>query len=152
MIGLYCPVPWPRTPNERRGLPFGDASALLFALSPSPLLLTAAPAHAGPCLRCDGERGLSMGGDEVLPALWIAPDLATGRCVPCHTFGDVAKLSGSTEPFAIDALQLWDLTPLDEDDEGDEGTAAIEKASVLTARRADAMMLPFRTSMMLRVE
>ena len=35
---------------------------------------------------------------------------------------------------------------------GQAPLAAIEAASVLNTRRADAMMLPFRTSMMLRVE
>jgi hypothetical protein len=90
---------------------------------------------------------------QVLPALSISPDLATGRCLPDHTFGDLSRLVASTAPFAIGSLTLWDLTPPDADDEAAAAKAAlVAEASVLTARRADALMLPFRASVMTRVE
>ena len=43
---------------------------------------------------------------QVLPALSISTDLATGRCLPDHTFGDLSHLASTTEPFAIGRLQL----------------------------------------------
>ena len=172
MVGAFCPVPWPRTPNERPKVPFGDATARLFALAPARRVYAPAaddelPARGAPSqapassssssarghFRCDGERGLSIGGDDVLPAVSVSTDLATGRVLPCRAFGTLAGLAPSTEPFAIARAALWDLTPPEDDDEGSAaGKAAIDEASVLTARRADAMMLPFRTSMMMRVE
>ena len=78
--------------------------------------------------------------------------LAIGRCLPDHTFGDLSTFSGSTEEFAIELVQLFDLTPPADESAQGAAEAWIEQASVLTARRADAMMLPFRTSMLLRVE
>ena len=152
VFGAYCPAVWPRTPNERRNATFGDATTTLFSLSPSRKLYPAGGGHAQ-YFACDGERGISIGGDRELPAVSIAPDLSSGRCLPCLTFGNTAQLAASTDPFRIGLVQLWDLTPPDdEEDEAAAGTAAIRQSSVLTARRADAMMLPFRTSMMLRVE
>ena len=149
LFGAFCPAPWPRAPNARpQCLDFGDESSFLFALSPRQRVCRA---KGRPWFRCDGERGLSVGGDALLPALSISTDLATGRCVPCHTFGDLSELVSGTDEFAIGLLQLWDLTPPD-DEEAVAGKAALDAANALTARRADAMMLPFRTSVMLRAE
>jgi len=71
--------------------------------------------------------------------------------LPCHTFGNLSDVVSSTDEFAIGLLQLWDLTPPD-GEEAAAGMAAIEQDNALAARRADAMMLPFRTSVMLRAE
>ncbi|EOD13304.1 hypothetical protein EMIHUDRAFT_119904 [Emiliania huxleyi CCMP1516] len=91
-------------------------------------------------------------GDALLPAISVSTDLATGRCLSCHTFGDLSAMAPSTDAFSIGLVQLWDLTPLSEHEAGAGGTAEIEQSSVLAARRADAVMLPFRTSVMMRVE
>ena len=93
-----------------------------------------------------------IGGDALLPAMSVSTDLATGRCLSCHTFGDLSAMAPSTDAFSIGLVQLWDLTPLSEHEAGAGGTAEIEQSSVLAARRADAVMLPFRTSVMMRVE
>lgn len=152
-FGAYCPSPWPRTPNAAPRQTFGDATSLIFSLSPREHVYGAKDGAAvGGVFRCDGERGISIGGDEALPGIGLSADLASGRCLPCHTFGDISSLTSSSA-FSTGLVQLWDLTPPgDGEDESIDDKAAIEEASVLTARRADAMMLPFRTSMMLRVE
>ena len=150
-FGAFCHAPWPRAPNARpECLDFGaDERSLLFALAPHGLVHRA---KARPWFRCDGERGISIGGDALLPAVSISTDLATGRCLPCHTFGDISGLSGSgTDEFAIALVQLWDLTA-PEDEEGLAGEGAVDRANALTARRADALMMTFRTSAMLRAE
>ena len=159
-FGAFCPAPWPRTPNERPRTPFGDATSLLFSLSPRARVH---PARAddgdgdGIFFRCDGVHGVRIGGDALLPALSLSTDLSTARVLPCHTFGDLTDLAGTTDAVALVRVQLWDLTPLGDTEEGGDASgmasgAGIEEASVLSARRADAMMLPFRTSMMMRVE
>ena len=48
-------------------------------------------------------------------------------------------------------MQLWDLTPPD-DQEALAAEGALDRANALTARRADALMMTFRTSAMLRAE
>jgi len=131
LFGAFCPVPWPRTPNERRTSFFGDETTLLFSLTPRAKLYPAAEASPGNFFRCDGERGISVGGDALLPALSISTDLATGRTLPCHTFGNLTDLAASTDEFQIARVQLFDLTPPD-DDETAAGKAAVEPASVLT--------------------
>lgn len=157
MFGIFCPVRWPRTPNERpKTHRFGGESSFIFTLSPNRRVYPAAPGSRTGCFRCDGERGIGVGGDDLLPALAISADFARGRCLSDHTFGDLSDLTSSTDEFPITLARLWDFTPRDDDDDGagasGSGSGAIEEASVLTARKADALLLPFRTSMMLRVE
>lgn len=155
-FGAFCPAPWPRTPNERPRTPFGDATSLVFSLSPRARVHPArGDSGDGIFFRCDGEGGVRIGGDALLPALSLSTDLSTARVLPCHTFGDLTDLTGTTDAVALVRVQLWDLTPLEDTEEGASGAGevrGIEEASVLSARRADAMMLPFRTSMMMRVE
>ena len=129
---------------------------MALSLSPSlPLSLSLLCIQTGPaCALCAaGEHGLSIGGDVSLPALRIQTDLARGRCLPSHTYGDTSSLSAETD-FQIKYVQLWDLTPQEADADtldaaliGDE----IAKSNREMARQADGMMLPFRTSMMMRV-
>ena len=151
-FGAFCPAAWPRTPNEKPRTPFGDATSLLFSLSPRARVH---PASGGDrprvYFRCDSERGVCIGGDALLPALSLSTDLSTARVLPCHTFGDLSDFAGTTDAVTLVRAQLWDLTPIGER-EGEERGMEIEEASVLSARRADAMMLPVRASMMLRVE
>lgn len=148
-FGAFCPVPWPRTPSERKQA-FGAQSSLLFSLSPRCKVFRAREGK-GECFCCDGERGISIGGDTILPAVGLSPDLASARCLSSHTFGDTSGLASSTEVVPLGLVQLWDLTPPN-DDEAAAGKAEIEKASVMNTRRDDAMMMQFRTSMMLRAE
>ena len=93
-----------------------------------------------------------MGGDVTLPALRVQTDLARGRCLPSHTFGDTSSLSTDSE-FHIKYVQLWDLTPQEADADADAASIGdeIAKSNREMARQADGMMLPFRTSMMMRV-
>ena len=151
VFGAFCPVPLPRYPNERPSTYFGDPSSFVFSLDPE-LHVHVATGRDEHYFRCDGERGLGIGGDMELPAISIATDLASGRCLPSHTFGDTASLAPAH--FAIERVQLWDVTPKDPwaaDAEAAAVSEDIRKASVLVGRQADAMMLPFRTSMLLRV-
>ena len=151
-FGAFCPVPWPRAPGERPATYFGDGSTFLFALEPE-LLVRPATGRDANFFRCDPEHGLSIGGDALLPALRVQHDLGAGRCLPSHTFGDSSGLASSTD-FAVASVRLWDLTPPEPDADPDAASAGeeLDRTSVLSARRADAMMLPFRTSMLLRVE
>lgn len=151
-FGAFCPVPLPKFPNERPTAWFGDPSAFLFGLTPE-LRVCASTGRDEHFFRCDGDRGLSIGGDDELPALRIASDLGGGRCLPSHTFGDSSRLAPSTD-FSIQRVQLWDLTPPDPDANvaAISVTEEIENGSILVGRSADAMMLPFRTSVMMRVE
>ena len=50
--------------------------------------------------------------DALLPAVSISTDLATGRCLSCHTFGDLSGLASSTDEFPIGLVQLWDARAL----------------------------------------
>ena len=151
---MFCPSAWPRTPNERpRDGPnayFGDATTFVFSLLPH-CAVHSATGRQPNYFRCDGESGISIGGDRLLPAIAVSTDLASGRCLSSHTFGDTRGLASSTDELAFGLVQLWDLTPPD-DDEAAAGKDEIEKTSVLNTRRVDAMMLPFRTSVMMRVQ
>jgi len=117
------------------------------------------------------ETGLQAGGDSVLPGLWIAPDFSSGRCLPSHTYGDTSTLASSKD-FEIGCVQLWGLATAEEEEEeemrrgggagvgsrpvgstaagssrpgpvGSGSTGAPQTQSVMQARRADAMLLPF---------
>ena len=61
-----------------------------------------------------------IGGDALLPAISVSTDLATGRCLSCHTFGDLSAMVPSTDAFSIGLVQLWDLTPLSEHEAGED--------------------------------
>ena len=54
LFGAFCPVPWPRTPNERRTSFFGDETTLLFSLKPRAKLYPATDGSPGNFFRCAG--------------------------------------------------------------------------------------------------
>ena len=62
-----------------------------------------------------------------------------GSCLSSQTYGLAADLGPSAATFEVGCAQLWDLTPLDELEDGAGGDAD----SVLTSHKADALLLPF---------
>lgn len=150
---------------------FGTSEAFVFALRPPPpaaavgsgssadrASTAAAPAASSATatifaatgrdanyLSVSSESGIRVGGDACLPGLFIAADFGSGRCWPCHTYGDTSTLASASD-FEVECVQLWALA-LPEGEEEEESTArataALPKDSVLQARRADAVLLPF---------
>ena len=55
-FGAFCPVPWPRFPNERPTSYFGDGNSFLYAMSPK-LRVYPATGRDEHYFRCDGTRG-----------------------------------------------------------------------------------------------
>ena len=64
-------------------------------------------------------------------------DLSHGSCLSSQTYGLASDLGPAS--FEVACAQLWDLTPLDELEDG--GSADAD--SVLTSHKADALLLPF---------
>jgi len=151
-FGAFCPAPWPScAKTSGRGWRHcGTPRTCLFSLSPSPPTLYPATGRDANYMTVSREHGISFGGEPNLPAMGISADLGTGSCLPSLTFGDTSKLASATR-FAIACVQLWDLSAEDETGSGEGQGCTDPRAksqggqidSVMQARRADTMMLPF---------
>lgn len=124
---------------------FGDASAFLFALPPiydtggSPAIVYAATGRDERYVHVSPVHGVGFGGDVGLPGLGIDGELSNGTCLSSQTYGVTAELGPSAMTFEVASVQLWDLTPMSEL----EDAAGADADSVLSAHRADALLLPF---------
>ena len=149
-FGAYCPSPWPRTAQRRRGDFWRRHLAHILAFTPRTRVWRQRRCCRGWCLslrrrtrdrhrwRCGAPKDWSLS----------RPRLGSLPAVPHVRRHLVADLGSA---FSTSLVQLWDLRRLEMAEI--HRRQSCDRGGVrLTARRADAMMLPFRTSMMLRVE